>query len=97
MSMSNDRISKKLLYGRLASGRGTRGNHTTYLNQVRRTLHACGIPPSNLETLAAGRANWRNTYKAGIKKAENDRINRLIEKRERRKRRTGLDPTHIPS
>ena len=95
--MDDDRIPKKLLYGRLASGRGSRGNHATYLNQVRRTLHACGIPHANLEVIAAKRANWRSTYKAGIARAENDRINRLIDKRERRKRRAGLAPTHQPA
>ena len=94
--MSNDRIPKRLLYGRLASGRGSKGNHATYLNQVRRTLHACDIPPANLEILAAKRANWRTIYKAGIAKAEDDRINRLIDKRERRKRRAGLALAHQP-
>ena len=95
--MSNDRIPKKLLYGRLASGKGSRGNQATYVNQIRRTLNACGIPPVNLEVLAAGRAIWRSTCKAGIERAESDRINRLIDKRESRKRRAGLDPTHQPS
>ena len=95
--MSNDRIPKKLLYGRLASGKGSRGNQATYLNQVRRTLNACGIAPANLEVLAAGRAFWRCTYKAGIERAENNRINRLIDKHERWKHRAGLVPTHQPS
>ena len=95
--MSNDRIPKRLLYGRLATGRGSRGNHITYLNQVRRILRASGIPPGDLEILAARRANWRSTYKAGIARAENVRINRLIDKRERRKRRAGGDPTPGPA
>ena len=94
--MSNDRIPKRLLYGRLGSGRGSRGNHASYLNQLRRTLYACGIPPVNLEVLAESRGAWRSTYKAGIAKAEGDRINRLKDKRERRKRRAGLDPTDQP-
>ena len=58
--MSNDRIPKRLLYGRLATGRGTKGNHATYANQVQRILHACGIRSVDLEVLAAGRANWRS-------------------------------------
>ena len=95
--MSNDRIPKRLLYGGLASSKGSRGNQATYLNQVRRMLNGCGIPPVNLEVLAAGRAIWRSTYKAGIKRAESDRIDRLIDKRERRKRRAGPGPTHQPS
>ena len=94
--MSNDRIPKRLLYGRLATGRGTKGNHATYANQVKRTLHACGIRPVDLEVLAAGRANWRKVYKAGVARAEHARIERMIEKRQRRKDRAGLDPTHPP-
>ena len=81
--MSNDRIPKRLLYGRLASGRGSRGNHISHLNQVRRILRASGIPPSDLEVLAA-------------RCAENDRTNRLIDKHERCKCRAGMDPTLGP-
>ena len=88
--MADDRIPKKLLYGHLASGRGSKGNHATYRNQVRRILHAGGIQPANLETLAKPRTDWRILSKAAIKKAEGDRINRLREKRELRKRRAGL-------
>ena len=94
--MSNDRLPKKLLYGRLASGRGSKGNHLSYLNQVRRTLNACGIQPANLEVLAARRTDWRITYKAGIDKAESDRIRCLIDKRMRRKQKAGLAPTYQP-
>ena len=90
--MSNDRIPKKLLYGRLTTGKSSRGNHATYLNQVKSTLRACGIVPAHLETLAASRTEWRTTYKTGIAHAEEERIIRLIAKRERRKAR--MDPTH---
>ena len=94
--MSNDRIPKKLLYGRLASGRGSRGNHASYRNQVRSILHACGIPPTDLEVLAKSRVDWRTTYKAGIEVAEVNRINHLIDQRERRKRRARPDLTRQP-
>ena len=94
--MSDDRTPKKLLYGRLASGRGSKGNHATYRNQVRRILHAGGIRPADLEPLARPRAAWRALSKTAVKKAEGDRINRLIDKRELRKRRARLDPTHQP-
>ena len=91
------RIPKRLLYGRLVSGIGSQGNHKTYRNQVRDTLRACGIEPTNLEHLAASRANWRRTYRAGIAEAEADRIDRLIDKRVRRKHRAGTDLTHQPT
>ena len=94
--MSNDRIPKKLLYGRLASGKGTKGNHASYRNQVKCILHACSIEPSDLEVFAKKRTVWRKAYKAGIVKAEADRINRLIDKRERRKRRAGPAPAQQP-
>ena len=47
--MGNERIPKQLLYGRLASGRGTKGNHVSYRNQVKRILQAAGIPPVTLQ------------------------------------------------
>ena len=46
--MGNDWIPKQLLYGRLATGRGTKGNHVSYRNQVKRILQAAGIPPVTL-------------------------------------------------
>ena len=88
--MSDDRIPKKLLYGRITSGRGSRGNNISYINQVKRILRAGDIPLGNLEALAEPRAGWRTLYKSVIKKAEVDRIDRLREKRELRKRRAGL-------
>ena len=94
--MSNDRIPKRLLYSRLATGKGTKGNHATYANQVKHILRACGIPPVDLEVLAAGRANWRNVYKAGVARAEHARIECLKDKRQRRKQRAGLDLPQPP-
>ena len=64
--MSNDRIPKALLYGRLKNGCSSRGNHNTYLNQVKRTLRGCGIKPSNLEKLAANRNRWRAECRDGV-------------------------------
>ena len=94
--MENDRIPKKLLYGHLASGRGSKGNHISYRNQVRRILRDGGIPPANLEPLAKSRVAWRTLSKSVIAQMEGDRINRLIEKRELRKRRAGLVPSSQP-
>ena len=94
--MSNDRIPKRLLYGRLISGNSTQGNHKTYRNQVRDTLRICGISP-NFEHLAASRSNWRTIYKAGVACAEANRIGRLKRKRAERKQRAGMDLTHQPT
>ena len=92
--MSNDRIPKKLLYGRITSGIPKRGNHNTYLNSVKSILRDCGITSATLENIASKREPWRATYRQGIRKAEEDRIERLIEKRQRRKARAGL--AHLP-
>ena len=88
--MNDDRIPKALLYGRLATGRPKRGNHNTYLNSVKSTLRACGINGTQLEELTSNRVSWRATSKIGVVRAEEDRTNRLIEKRERRKARADL-------
>ena len=93
--MGDERIPKRLLYGRLKTGRSRQGNHATYLNQVRGILRACDIKPDQLENLAENRVNWRATYKAGVAKAEDSRISHLIAKRERRKARTAH--THQPT
>ena len=87
--MEPDRTPKLLLYGRLATGRSSRGNHLTYRNQVRHILNACDIRPTDLELLAADRDGWRVSYKNGVKKAEYDRIEHLIARRERRHIRAG--------
>ena len=43
-----------------------------------------------MEELASERNNWRATVKAGIARAEEDRTERLIQKRVRRRARAGL-------
>ena len=88
--MKDDRIPKALLYGRLATGIPKRGNHNTYLNSVKSTLRECGINCMHLEELASVRDIWRDTVKTGIAGAEEDRIERLIEKRQKRKARADL-------
>ena len=88
--MEDSRIPKALLYGRLATGIPKRGNHNTYLNSVKSTLRECGISCAHLEELAGDRPNWRSIVKTGVARAEEDRIERLVEKRLRRKARAGL-------
>ena len=95
--MSDNRIPKKLLYGRLTTGRTSRGNHATYRNQVRGILRTCNIKPPDLEKLAANRSGWRTSYKAGIAVAEKSRIDVLKAKRERRHRMAGRLPNQQPA
>ena len=93
--MKDDRIPKALLYGRLNTGIPKRGNHNTYLNSVKTTLRECDISCQNLEELALERNQWRETVKTGIARAENDRIESLIEKR--RKRKARVDLANLPT
>ena len=94
--MGNDRIPKKLLYGRLASGRSTKGNHASYRNQVKRILRTAGIPPVTLEPLTKPRIAWQKVSQTAIAKLESDRINCLIQKRQLRKQRAGSIPHPQP-
>ena len=91
--MNNDRIPKKLLYGRLATGRSRPGNHNTYQNSVRSTLKRCDIPCGRLEKLASKRGSWRAIVKKGVAGAEVTRTEHLKEKRRRRK--ANADLAHV--
>ena len=66
------------------------GNHNTYLNSVKSTLRACKIDIARLEDLASERDTWRDTCKGRLAKAEVERTNRLIDKRNKRKARADL-------
>ena len=60
-------------------------------------MRACDIRPSDLETHAADRDGWRVLYKDGIKRAEYDRIDHLVTRRERRHIRAGRIQSHQPA
>ena len=68
----DDRIPKKMLYGRLARGSSQRGNHLTYINSVRQTLRACDLYDLHLEAKTCNRNDWRRSVKVGITKADED-------------------------
>ena len=72
--MRNDRIPKKLLYGRLVTGMSSRGNQLTYINQAKKILRGCDIVSGNLEALAASRVDWRKKWKDGTALSEDTRI-----------------------
>ena len=95
--MDKRRIPKALLYGRLATGTPRQGNHSTYLNSVKRTLKACGLDHTPLEELCCDRDDWRLKVQDGVGKAEEHHIQCLKDKRARRKGRAGLAclPTRV--
>ena len=90
--MDKHRIPKALLYGRLATGTPRQGNHSTYLNSVKRTLKACGLDHTPLEELASDRVDWRLKVQDGVRKAadKEDRTQGLKDKRARGKERAGF-------
>ena len=91
--MNNDPIPKKLLYGRLATGRSRPGNHSTYQNCMRSTLKRCGIRSPGKASIKRG--SWRaiDYSKKGIAEVEVTRTENLKEKR--RNRKTNGDLAHV--
>ena len=63
---------------------------------IRNIILYCKFPYLFVKILASGRANCRKVYKAGAARAEHARVERLIDKRQRRKQRAGLDLPHPP-
>ena len=83
--MDEDRIPKRMLYGRLALGSSKRGNHLTYINGVKNTLRSCTMHNTHLEEQASNRSQWRNQVKIGVLKAEEDYRSELLARYTRKK------------
>ena len=77
MRMGEDRIPKRMLYGRLACGSSKQGNHLTYFNSVRKALRSCNLYCPNLEENTSKRTEWRRKIKSGVLKADEDYRNGL--------------------
>ena len=88
--MDDSRIPKMLLYGKLRNGQSRKGNHLTYVNKLKGTMRACKIDTTSFEVLAKNRSQWRAVCKAGAQTAENERMQKLTERRELRKAREAL-------
>ena len=80
--MSEERIPKKLLYGRLAVGSAKQGNFKTYINSVKETLRSCGMYDSDLEQHTVDRNTWRQETKNGVLRADENYRSSLREKYE---------------
>ena len=78
------RLSRQIFYGELEDGGRHRGGpRKRYKDHIKATLKNCNIEPSNLETLAADRVQWRSVCGAGFEAYQNV-INEAAEaKRER--------------
>ena len=85
--MDDNRLPKQLLYGELSEGiRSVGGQLKRYKDHVKKTLRACHIQPTAIETLAADRTEWRASTKKGIDRFEEDRNQWLCARRDKRHR-----------
>ena len=83
--MDDSRLPKQLLYGELTEGRRAAGGQLKrYKDNAKRTLKACHMEPKLLETQAVDRQEWRALSRAGLALFNEDHVNWLNERRERR-------------
>ena len=79
--MSEQRLPRQIFYGELADGgRHRGGSRKRYKDHIKATVKNCDIEPSNLETLAADRVQWRSVCGAGLEAYQNG-INKTAEAR----------------
>ena len=92
--MSDERISKVLMYSQLDSGRRNVGRPwLRYKDKLKSNLSAVNIPHNTFEQVALERKEWRSMCHNGIKSFETNRINRLREARVRTKASANVPAT----
>ena len=92
--MSDTRVPKMLLYGRVDKGAARQGNRHSYINSVKSLLREYEIDFTTLEEQASNRNAWRSEINTKIKKGHENYIHDLTEWRRRRKAR--LDSARLP-
>ncbi len=91
--MPESRLPRKLLFGELASGRRSAGGQKKrYKDHLHSMLKKCGVPPSDMETLAADRNKWRSTCRAAAQTFEAGRSRDREERSRRRHERQDRGP-----
>ena len=96
--MDDGRIPKDILYGELAEGSRARGRPKLRFKDIcKRDLKSAGIDVQSWESVADRRGSWRAAVHQGVKKAEENRIDLMKQKRAARKTITADQPasTHI--
>ena len=95
--MEDGRIPKDILYGELASGKGSVGHpQLRYKDVCKRDLKALDISIECWEDMAADRKSWRSTLQRQLKAGEEQIQTLAEEKRARQKARTSeADPAII--
>ena len=88
MRMEDSRLPKQVFCSELASGKRKQGGQRKrYKDTLKNSLKGCNIPVEGWEALASDRAAWRHATNNGIQYLEARRLDRLDEKRKRRKER----------
>ena len=84
--MDHDRIPRQLLYGELKEGaRPTGAPMLRYKDLSKRTMSEIFVDPDTWEESAQNRKKWRTAVHSGVKRFEEDRIQKVEEDRQRRK------------
>ena len=84
-----EHLPKDLLYGQLAQGKRWSGRpFLRYKEVCKGEMKAAKISVDNWESVAVDRIKWRVTVKTGCKRAEEERMRTLEEKRQRKKAST---------
>ena len=87
--MEDSRLPKQLLYGELREGeRSVGGQKKRHKDHVKTILRKCEINPDSLETLASNRLEWRTVCQRGVLCLEENRLEAMRRKRERRHQAT---------
>ena len=91
--VSDERISKRMLYGQLPNARRHPGSQRKrYKDQLRVYLKTCNIDYTKLESLTAGRSQWRRLCYSAVEQFEQQRIDTAKTRRATRKARTFMNP-----
>jgi len=74
--------TQRTFYGQLENGlRRYGGQLKRYKDNLKNILNQCGIPSSDIESLAKDRTTWRTTCSDAVSHFEDRRVNSLKEKR----------------
>ena len=93
--MDSSRLPRQLLYGELTQGTRPVGRpKKRFKDVIKDNLKQCGIAPSELETRAANRTEWRALTRKACNKFEAARRERISSSRDRRK---AADPPAVAS